>query len=292
MEDEATHTMRTMREVSGKSLLQREETRLKRRKDKLNEIITEKRLERPSKQNQRQVEEVKEEDQEPKGFLPLHQHQRTELLRPKRKHKGKRCWKCGAFSHIKSFCPKIRCFFCGCKGHTKKKCLKRDLHLAIMQLKKLEEEKMKIQKYKKKALDLYKQMEFKKEGNKHIMSYNGIELALYIGDYPFDKAKRGFERPILPKWKMEKKILTDLPSKNLKISDYLPHQCGKCGEVINGHKFIDHLNVNHKGWCPAGTLINATPFRYWLLWYDDRNFTRFMQNSRNFIKADPPWIYP
>ena len=49
MEDEATHTMRTMREVSGKSLLQREETRLKRRKDKLNEIITEKRLERPSK---------------------------------------------------------------------------------------------------------------------------------------------------------------------------------------------------------------------------------------------------
>ena len=224
MEDEATHTMRTMREVSGKSLLQREETRLKRRKDKLNEIITEKRLERPSKQNQRQVEEVKEEDQEPKGFLPLHQHQRTELLRPKRKHKGKRCWKCGAFSHIKSFCPKIRCFFCGCKGHTKKKCLKRDLHLAIMQLKKLEEEKMKIQKYKKKALDLYKQMEFKKEGNKHIMSYNGIELALYIGDYPFDKAKRGFERPILPKWKMEKKILTDLPSKNLKISDYLPHQ--------------------------------------------------------------------
>ena len=58
-----------------------------------------------------------------------------------------------------------------------------------MQLKKLEEEKMKIQKYKKKALDLYKQMEFKKEGNKHIMSYNGIELALYIGDYPFVKPK-------------------------------------------------------------------------------------------------------
>ena len=71
MEDEATHTMPIMREVPGKSLLQREETRLKRRKEKLNEIITEKRLERPSKQNQRQVEEVKEEDQEPKGFLPF-----------------------------------------------------------------------------------------------------------------------------------------------------------------------------------------------------------------------------
>ena len=44
------------------------------------------------------------------------------------------------------------------------------------------------------------------------MPYKGFELALYIGDYPFDKAKRGFERPILQKWEMEKKILSDLPS--------------------------------------------------------------------------------
>jgi len=103
-----------------------------------------------------------------------------------------------AFSHIKNFCPKIRCFFCRCKGHTKKKCLKSDLHLGIVKLKNLEKEKMKIQKNKKKALDLYKQMEFRKEWNNHIMSYNGIELTLYISDYVFDKAKRGFERPILP----------------------------------------------------------------------------------------------
>ena len=134
-------------------------------------------------------------------------------------------------------------------------------------------------------------MEFKKEGKNYVISYNVLEFAIYVGDYPFDKAKRGFQRHHLLTWKLEKKILSDLPSKNLKISYYLQHQCGKCREVINGHKFIYHLNIEHKEWCPARTLLNAIPYRYWPLWYNDRNFFRFMQNSRNFIKADPPWLH-
>ena len=131
-------------------------------------------------------------------------------------------------------------------------------------------EKIKIQKIKKKAIDLYEQFGFKKEGKNYVMSYNGLEIAIYVGDYPFNKAKRVFEITDLPAWKMEKEILSDLPPKNLKISDYLQNHCGKCGEVINGHKFIGHLNLEHKGWYPAGTLLNATPYRYWLLWYDDQ----------------------
>ena len=47
-------------------------------------------------------------------------------------------------------------------------------------------------KKKKKAKDLYEQMEFKKEGKNYVMSYNVLEFAIYVGDYPFDKAKRGF----------------------------------------------------------------------------------------------------
>ena len=58
-----------------------------------------------------------------------------------------------------------------------------------MQFKNLEEEKMKIQKYKKNALNLYKHVEFKNEGNNHIMSYYGIELVLYVSDYPLIKSK-------------------------------------------------------------------------------------------------------
>ena len=47
MEDETMHSKRFMGEVPGKTLPQREETKLKRRKEKLNEIITKKRLEWP-----------------------------------------------------------------------------------------------------------------------------------------------------------------------------------------------------------------------------------------------------
>jgi len=83
-----------------------------------------------------------------------------------------------------------------------------------------------------------------------IMSYMKMEFADYIGDYPFEMAKTVFEKKYLPKWKMEKKIVMDLPSKKLKLSDYLPHQFGKCGEVINGHKFLVHLNHEHRGYCP------------------------------------------
>ena len=47
-------------------------------------------------------------------------------------------------------------------------------------------------KKKKKAKVLYEQMEIKKEGKNYVMSYNVLEFATYVGDYPFDKAKRGF----------------------------------------------------------------------------------------------------
>ena len=82
--------------------------------------------------------------------------------------------------------------------------------MAIMLLKNMEKTKNEIQKKKKKAIDQYEQMEFKKEGKNYVMSYNALEHAINVVDYPFDKTKRGFERPHLPTWKMEKKILSDL----------------------------------------------------------------------------------
>ena len=114
---------------------------------------------------------------------------------------------------------------------------------------------------------------------------------MYIGDLPFENARRGFDPPRLPKWKMEKAIHEDIQIKRLKLSDYLPHQCGKDGEVCNGHNFLTHCQTLHRSWCPSGSLINASPYRYWLLWYDDENYSRFM-NWKGIIqykKADPPW---
>ena len=65
------------------------------------------------------------------------------------------------------------------------------------------------------------------------MSYKGMDLTDYIGDYPFYKARLGFENQLLSKWKMEKPIRSWMPAKKLKLSKYLPHQCRADGKVLN-----------------------------------------------------------
>jgi hypothetical protein len=73
------------------------------------------------------TEEVKEEflNQEIKS-LPMNHFKKYW-----RKTKGKWCWYCYSWGHLKNICPYIKCFFCGFKGHTKKFCFKLDLHRAI-----------------------------------------------------------------------------------------------------------------------------------------------------------------
>lgn len=141
-------------------------------------------------------------------------------------------------------------------------------------------------------LDRIKEIEFKKVGDNVLMYHMGQELALYIGMNKIEVAERYFRRPILPKWKMEKVVYQDLPVSKLKLSENLPHQC-KCGEVCDGQLFLHHLQIKHRSICPAGTLLNAWPHRFWLPWYDDRNFLRFhntVGRPPNYIKAGPPWI--
>ena len=62
------------------------------------------------------------------------------------------------------------------------------------------------------------------------MNHMGQDLGIYIGDYKFEYAKGGFTHIQLPKWKMEKKIQGNIPSREVKFSKYLPHLYGSCGE--------------------------------------------------------------
>ena len=58
--------------------------------------------------------------------------------------------------------------------------------------------------------------------------------------------------------------------------------------------FLNHLYHDNRGWVPEGSLINGSPLRYWLLWYDYRNYERFTKNIREpqLLKAEPPWMAP
>ena len=276
---------------------QRIETKLKLRKDAVYKKLFDSRMNSSNKNqnqsNEMDFEEVEEEhEKHQKGYLPLDQYQKNYYSKA-----GKRCWYCKSWYHLKNSCPKMRCFYCGAKGHFKSKCFKYELHKMIQILKNiLFEKKQLIKEPKEKKetmIDRMKQVVFKKDKlGRHILVHKEQELAVYDGDYVFTKAKKGFERQILPNWKMEKVIQKDTAAKFLKLSDYLPHQCFKDGEVCNGFKFLDHLYSEHRGICPAGSLINASPYRFWLIWYDDENYERFTKTigDVNYVHAEPPWI--
>lgn len=74
------------------------------------------------------------------------------------------------------------------------------------------------------AIDQMKQVVFRQKGKEWIMSHNNVDLAYYSGDLPYIEARKGFESPNIPKWKMEKRTEHDILTQNLKISTFLPHQ--------------------------------------------------------------------
>ena len=92
--------------------------RLNLRKEKIQQKVWHNRMKHPSSMHlplsRILVEEEKEEPLEsPKeGFLPLYQYKR---YFPRRK-RGKKCWICGSWKHLKKRCPKMNCFHCGRQG--------------------------------------------------------------------------------------------------------------------------------------------------------------------------------
>ena len=110
-----------------------------------------------------------------------------------------------------------------------------ELYKAIQVLKDIETEggtngKVKENKRRKQTFrDRIKEVEFRKEGNNYIMNNMGQDLGIYIGDWKLEYAKGGFTHIQLPNWKMEKKIKQSIPAAQVKLSKYLPHQCGDCG---------------------------------------------------------------
>ena len=268
---------------------------LMKRKLQMNQKIWDHRLQNSSNHiNSQRIEEEKEEKprNSMKGFMPLNQFMRRHYH--KRKKKFKRCWVCLSKAHLKRDCPKMRCFYCGRQGHIKKKCIWYELHKTLLILKGKEVADPKVKKTKinkKTATDRMKEVAFREEGKEHILVHKGVDLATYIGDYPFTVGRMGFDPPRTPKHLRDKVIKVDMPTRQLKYSDFLPHQCGSDGEVLNGKGFIIHCQTEHKGYVPAGSLINASPYRFWLLWWDDENFIRFMETrgESRYTRAKPPW---
>ena len=273
---------------------------ISRRKCLIDKTLWSRRLNESSNPVQPKVEEEQEADtgKPRKGYLPVNQY-RSHYR--KRCRKGKRCWVCKSNSHLKRDCPKLECYYCRKKGHIKKKCIWFELHKAISYIKgtktanpleEIKEKKKRKCNKKETVIDRMKKVTFRKDGNDHILVYEGVDLGMYTGDQPIDQVKVLFTRPILPMRLMEKEIKNDMPIQKVKHSTFLPHQCGDDGEVLTGIKFDVHCQTKHRGFTPAHSLVNASPFRYWILWYDEENFLKFWKTrgKAKFTRVPPPWI--
>ena len=130
-----------------------QEDRIKRKKEKIKQIIREKRMIQAQqiqptiseKEKAQEVVEVKMEEAEEKGF--------KSCTKTKKKWRSrKKCWCCGSSHHFKKHCPKIRCFSCHRLGHMKAQCFMKQIKQILQWMGKTikkKEEKKKIKRKKK-----------------------------------------------------------------------------------------------------------------------------------------------
>lgn len=50
--------------------------------------------------------------------------------------------------------------------------------------------------------------------------------------------------------------------------------------ICDGDEFLTHFDKYHRGWCLEGSSVNASPFRYLMLWFDDPNLLEFLYLSK------------
>ena len=133
------------------------EEKNKRRKQKINQLIMQKRkvdTHQDELNNSKNVQiqeeiEVEKEEVEKKRIMFLTKHHNIKYRRSKKK-----CWCCKSTQHFKKNCPKLKCFYCKKRGHLKAHCFQKQIFELLkkmgMMIKKKEEKKKEKKEKKKK----------------------------------------------------------------------------------------------------------------------------------------------
>ena len=265
--------------IANQTKKEQQELMQRIRKQRIEKILMQKRLTRPTNETQAQPNETMElEEREDKeaaekiGNLNLCQHRR------RFKRSKKRCWHCRSFGHFKESCPHIRCFWCHKLGHTKSKCFFRismELYKRLELIENKKEHKKKIKRKKEKehreSIQIYKQRLLtsnfvKHDGNWKLECENKI-----IGDYLGINEPINLEdlRRTTIKWKyVDKKIIRDTPLASVPLRDGFENLCG-CGKYLNKKNFISHLWEKHQGKVPSNSHINQPPWIWNILFESD-----------------------
>ena len=176
---------------------QRIQAKLLRRKEKLQNIISKKRLSQTyQKEEPSQIKETLQEEIE-----VIHEEEekmRIQNLSGYRNHtkrrSKKRCWNCKSKYHTKKHCPYIQCYYCKKYGHMKQQCHLRRIDKVLSLIEKQEDQKIKKKKRKQKRkkikmeqVDIYKyrlkESNFIKKEEKYLLNYQGESIGIFTEHY-------------------------------------------------------------------------------------------------------------
>ena len=79
---------------------------------------------------------------------------------------------------------------------------------------------------------------------------------------------------------LESELRHSVPIKKISVEEDLPHHC-KCGEMLtSGNDFKEHCKTKHEGYAPKGSIINASPFRYFIICIDEEDFVELLSYGK------------
>jgi len=119
--------------------------------------------------------------------------------------------------------------------------------------------------------------------NKHFY-WKDKQYAEYWGPRPFNESS--FNHYGLPDKSIEILVVNDISKEFGKTLGHenLPHQCGRCEAILDSFSsFLIHLKV--LDYIPKNSIINGSPFRYWLFWQNENEFVNFWYDENNEVIA-------
>lgn len=280
------------------------EERIKRRKDKISQVLYTKRkihqmqfqpfqdiikkypapevlkdIQKGQIQDIQMEEEIQQEEIERKHYARVDQYHKKSKKRSK-----KRCWFCKSHNHLKANCPEIKCFYCGKRGHIKANCYKKKIDYIFARLKETYKKKdineerkrrhkkrIKQRKLELKIIDfrakyMSSKLEKSERGEKFFIYWKNIKLGEYTGNGLPQQAIKPLQEHQYEKRLIFKLLRKETPLRNFTLYEGLSNFCG-CGEIDLGPEvFKRHVKCHHKNIIPANSQLNR-PF-----WYDLINF--------------------
>ena len=267
----------TIREIARKEA---EENNLKRRKDRIRNLLESKRFP-PTHQtiqtaSQRQPEsegkedtQMKEESKEKnKGYLPVNLHF-------KKKHSWKsrkKCWYCHSPYHLKKDCNQMQCFYCRRLGHLKANCFKRKLDYIFKWLWKMAANAREIDKRRNSQREhiqaLIEECKFIHSEDSFKLNWKNKE----IGEYNKPGTPIPF-RKLLPHPDdiklTEVVVKKGIPIGKLKLLKGFSNWCF-CGQTgLTNKEFLRHIKVEHNGMALPTSVLNRPPWIDWVDFFSD-----------------------